>query len=422
MIVGMARAATTADAFNAVAEPRRRAILDVLAGGERPVNDLVRELGVAQPQVSKHLRVLREVGAVEVRGEGRQRLYSLNGQALKPIHDWVKTYEATWSERFALLDDVLDELKEGGGMTATVTPAHGGAVPDHARVRRAAAPRLPRVDDAGAGAAVVERARGEMTVADIDLRVGGTWRYVMIAQGGFEVAFHGEYREIVPNERIVNTEIFEAVRRRRRARRRHVPRGRWAHEARAARRVRQPRGARHDHGDRHGGRDAGADGSARGAADGTSRRRRAVVTGVDRREFLLATAVPLLARRLPELPSRAPLALVTADTEAHVVVVSLAGRVLRRVPTLEGPRSIQSGPGGMAIAGHTAAGAVTLLEGRPPRVRRVLRGFGEPRYTAFAPDGRHAFVTDSGHGEVAVIDVARGRVIRRVRSGRSRAT
>ena len=108
----MARAATTADAFNAVAEPRRRAILDVLAGGERPVNDLVRELGVAQPQVSKHLRVLREIGAVEVRGDGRQRLYSLNVRALKPIHDWVKTYEATWSERFALLDDVLDELKE----------------------------------------------------------------------------------------------------------------------------------------------------------------------------------------------------------------------------------------------------------------------------------------------------------------------
>ena len=108
----MARAATTADAFNAVAEPRRRAILDVLAGGERPVNDLVRELGVTQPQVSKHLRVLREVGAVEVRGAGRQRLYSLNGLALKPIHDWVKTYERTWSERFELLDDVLDELKE----------------------------------------------------------------------------------------------------------------------------------------------------------------------------------------------------------------------------------------------------------------------------------------------------------------------
>ena len=112
MIRAMARAATTADAFNAVAEPRRRQILDVLSGGERPVNDLVRELGLAQPQVSKHLRVLREVGAVDVRDEGRQRLYRLNGRALKPIHDWVKAYERTWSERFELLDDVLDDLKE----------------------------------------------------------------------------------------------------------------------------------------------------------------------------------------------------------------------------------------------------------------------------------------------------------------------
>ena len=107
----MARAATTTDAFNAVAEPRRREILDVLAEGERPVNDLVRELGLAQPQVSKHLRVLREVGAVDVREAGRQRLYRLNGHALKPIHDWVKGYEESWSERFELLDDVLEELK-----------------------------------------------------------------------------------------------------------------------------------------------------------------------------------------------------------------------------------------------------------------------------------------------------------------------
>src|SRR6266550_2771910 len=94
----MARAATTADAFNAVAEPRRRQILDVLAGGERPVNDLVRLLG--------------EVGAVDVREQGRQRLYRLNGQALKPIHDWVKGYERSWSQRFDQLDVVLAELKQ----------------------------------------------------------------------------------------------------------------------------------------------------------------------------------------------------------------------------------------------------------------------------------------------------------------------
>ncbi len=111
MMPAMARAATTADAFNAVAEPRRRQILDALADGERPVNDLVRLLGMAQPQVSKHLRVLREVGAVDVRDEGRRRLYRLNGQALKPIHDWVKSYERSWSERFDALDVVLDDLK-----------------------------------------------------------------------------------------------------------------------------------------------------------------------------------------------------------------------------------------------------------------------------------------------------------------------
>jgi DNA-binding transcriptional ArsR family regulator len=108
----MARAATTTDAFNAVAEPRRRQILDALADGERSVNELVRLLGLAQPQVSKHLRVLREVGAVEVRGQGRQRLYRLNGEALKPIYDWVRSYERSWSERFDRLDVVLEDLKQ----------------------------------------------------------------------------------------------------------------------------------------------------------------------------------------------------------------------------------------------------------------------------------------------------------------------
>jgi DNA-binding transcriptional ArsR family regulator len=108
----MARAATTADAFNAVAEPRRRQILDVLAAGERSVNDLVERIGVAQPLVSKHLRVLREVGLVGVRDLGRQRLYSINGQPLKPIHDWVKNYERSWSQRFDRLDVVLEELKQ----------------------------------------------------------------------------------------------------------------------------------------------------------------------------------------------------------------------------------------------------------------------------------------------------------------------
>ena len=110
----MARASTTTDAFNAVAEPRRREILDLLAKGERPVNDLVRQLGLGQPQVSKHLRVLREVGLVDVREDGRHRLYRLNGLPLQPIHEWVKNYEQAWNERFDRLDGVLDELKREG--------------------------------------------------------------------------------------------------------------------------------------------------------------------------------------------------------------------------------------------------------------------------------------------------------------------
>jgi DNA-binding transcriptional ArsR family regulator len=113
----MARAATTTDAFNAVAEPRRRQLLDVLAGGERPVNDLARQLGLAQPQVSKHLRVLRAVGVVDVRDDGRQRLYRLNAPALKPIHDWVSSYQRLWSQRLDALEAVVDDLKreEGDG-------------------------------------------------------------------------------------------------------------------------------------------------------------------------------------------------------------------------------------------------------------------------------------------------------------------
>jgi DNA-binding transcriptional ArsR family regulator len=114
--VDVARAATTTDVFNAVAEPRRREILDALVGGEeRPVGDLVRMLGLGQPQVSKHLRVLREVGAVAVRDEGRRRLYRLNGRALRPIHDWISGYERSWEERFELLDEVLQDLNEEEG-------------------------------------------------------------------------------------------------------------------------------------------------------------------------------------------------------------------------------------------------------------------------------------------------------------------
>jgi DNA-binding transcriptional ArsR family regulator len=107
----MARAATTSDIFNAVAEPQRRRILEVLMPGDRTVTDLARLLCMTQPQASKHLKVLKEVGLVGAREVGKQRLYHLNGDALKPIRDWILTFEELWNERFDQLDELLDELK-----------------------------------------------------------------------------------------------------------------------------------------------------------------------------------------------------------------------------------------------------------------------------------------------------------------------
>jgi DNA-binding transcriptional ArsR family regulator len=107
----MARLATTSDVFNAVAEPQRRHILDLLAQGERSVNEIAELLDLKQPQVSKHLRVLREVELVSVREAGQQRLYRLKGEGLKPIHDWVQPFEQLWNERLDRLADYLNELR-----------------------------------------------------------------------------------------------------------------------------------------------------------------------------------------------------------------------------------------------------------------------------------------------------------------------
>ena len=107
----MARTPTTTDAFNAVAEASRRQLLDALGTGEATVGDLVDRLGLSQPQVSKHLAVLRQVGLVLVRKDGRHRWYRVNGPALQPIHDWVRTFERTWNIRLDRLDDLLVELQ-----------------------------------------------------------------------------------------------------------------------------------------------------------------------------------------------------------------------------------------------------------------------------------------------------------------------
>ncbi len=107
----MAPTPTTTDAFYAVADTSRRELLDALADGEATVGELVERLGLSQPQVSKHLAVLRAVDLVLVRTEGRYRWYRLNGPALKPIHDWVGKFERTWNARLDRLDDLLAELK-----------------------------------------------------------------------------------------------------------------------------------------------------------------------------------------------------------------------------------------------------------------------------------------------------------------------
>jgi DNA-binding transcriptional ArsR family regulator len=97
----MARAATTSDAFNAVAEPRRREILNYLALQERPVGDIVASLGLEQPSVSKHLGVLRDVGLVHVRRDGRRMLYRTNAEAIRPLHEWTKTFERFWQHQLS---------------------------------------------------------------------------------------------------------------------------------------------------------------------------------------------------------------------------------------------------------------------------------------------------------------------------------
>src|SRR5918997_1480738 len=123
----MARAATTSEALNAIAEPQRREILALLRGGERPVTGLARDLGMTQPQASKHLRVLREVGLAQVREAGKQRLYGLDAHGLRPVHEWVGGFERFWSQRFDRLDSMCRTLsrRAARGLTDDGIKARG---------------------------------------------------------------------------------------------------------------------------------------------------------------------------------------------------------------------------------------------------------------------------------------------------------
>jgi len=111
----VARASTTSDVFNAIAEAHRREILDALIEGEKPVGAIVNDLSLSQPQVSKHLRVLNEVGLVRCRAEGRRRLYRLEPGHLRPLREWLATYEQAWNARMDRVDDYLKELQQQGG-------------------------------------------------------------------------------------------------------------------------------------------------------------------------------------------------------------------------------------------------------------------------------------------------------------------
>jgi DNA-binding transcriptional ArsR family regulator len=111
----VARSSTTSDVFNAIAETGRREILDVLIAGEKAVGTIVTDLSMSQPQVSKHLRVLSEVGLVKCRAEGRHRLYSLEPTRLRPFQEWLAKYEQAWNDRLDRMDDYLNELQEQGG-------------------------------------------------------------------------------------------------------------------------------------------------------------------------------------------------------------------------------------------------------------------------------------------------------------------
>jgi DNA-binding beta-propeller fold protein YncE len=141
---------------------------------------------------------------------------------------------------------------------------------------------------------------------------------------------------------------------------------------------------------------------------------------MNRRELLAgALALPLALRAVPEAHAGGtPVALVTADTQARVAVVELpSGRIIRSIPTIAGPRSVESISGTVGVVCHTSHGAVSLVDGTTLRVAHVVRGFREPRYTAASRDGRHAFVTDSARGEVVTVDIKRGRAVARLQLG-----
>ncbi len=204
MMCAMARAATTSDVFNAIAEPQRREILVLLRAGERPVTELAQELGMTQPGASKHLRVLREVGLVRDRKAGKQRLYGLDARGLRPVHEWTGGFERFWNESFDRLDAYVQDLKQEG---ARQREAHAVATADREIVisRVIDAPR-ELVFEAFTEVRHLSRWWGPegftTTTQSFEFRVGGEWDFVMHGPDGTDYQEWISWTEIAPPERI----------------------------------------------------------------------------------------------------------------------------------------------------------------------------------------------------------------------------
>jgi uncharacterized protein YndB with AHSA1/START domain/DNA-binding transcriptional ArsR family regulator len=212
MMAPMARAATTSDVFNAIAEPQRREILVLLRAGERPVTDLARELGMTQPGASKHLRVLREVGLVRDRKAGKQRLYGLDARGLRPVHEWAGGFERFWNESFDRLDadvqDLTQARQEEQQMSATgrQTPAQSATADREIVISRVISAPRELVFEAFTEVRHLSRWWGpegfSTTTRAFEFRVGGEWDFVMHGPDGTDYQEWISWTEIARPERI----------------------------------------------------------------------------------------------------------------------------------------------------------------------------------------------------------------------------